>query len=109
MESAIFHSVEIDQCVQCTGLWLDHREIDELFAVSKLPERLMAEPPVLDSLLSVPEGGRTCPRCNEFLTVVEVDQIRIDICSDCKGFFLDPGEFRQLAEVAEKRFQEENP
>lgn len=107
MNNATFHCVEIDQCVDCQGLWLDHKEIDELFVVEQLPEKLMADSSSRVSLVAIPEGDRTCPRCNEFLTLVDVDGIRIDVCSHCKGFFLDPGEFKQLALASEARFQDE--
>lgn len=108
MNNAIFHSVEIDQCVDCQGLWLDHQEIDELFVVDQLPQKLMADSSSRVSVVAIPEGSRTCPRCNEFLTLVEVDAIRIDVCSHCKGFFLDPGEFKQLALASEERFRGEH-
>lgn len=106
LDTDTYHGVEVNPCGLCKGVWLDHKEIDEVFGVQELPEKLLlvaGEKPVV----SVPEGSRTCPRCTEFLTLVEVDGIRIEVCSHCHGLFLDSGELEQLARAAEARFQAE--
>ena len=106
MERATARDTELDQCTECRGLWLDHREIDELFALQNIPARFLdqqryGEPPVM-----IPEGKRVCPRCEEALRTVEVDRIKLDACSSCHGIFTDLGELKQLAEAAERRFRE---
>ncbi len=107
MERLEFRSVEVDQCRVCRGLWLDHGEIDQLFALSKLPERLMNHEQYTEPEETVPEGHRTCPRCNVFLLVIEVDGITLDACSKCKGFFCDLGEFAKLEAAAQRRYREQ--
>ena len=95
LDTDTYHEVEVNPCGLCKGVWLDHKEIDEIFGVQQLPEKLLVvagEKPVV----SVPEGSRTCPRCTEFLTLVEVDGIRIDVCSHCHGLFLDSGLVRGI-------------
>lgn len=107
LEHLDFHGIEVDQCRICRGLWLDHGEIDQLFALKKLPERLMNAEIYHEPAQTVPEGHRTCPRCNTFLLVIEVDGIKLDACSKCKGFFCDLGEFAKLEAAATRRYQEE--
>lgn len=103
-----FHGVEIDQCRLCRGVWLDHGEVDQIFALKKIPPRLLNNEIYHEPPTEVPEGERLCPRCDDFLAVIEVDGIRLDACTQCKGFFADLGEVRRLSEAAERRYEEEN-
>ena len=105
LESFTFHSTELDQCEVCSGVWLDHTEIDEIFGHVELPSRLIADDLHQKPEMVVPEGHRTCPRCKTFLKLVEIDGIKLDVCSGCKGFFTDLGELNKLAQAAEERFQ----
>lgn len=107
LERLNIRDIELDQCRACRGVWLDHQEIDRLFAIPKIPERFVnmeryREPPPL-----IPEGRRSCPRCPETLKLISVDGISLDACSGCKGVFCDFGELRLLAEAAERRFAAE--
>lgn len=108
LERLEFHGIEVDQCRVCRGLWLDHGEIDQLFSLKKLPERLMNHEVYREPDQIVPEGHRTCPRCKAFLLVIEVDGIKLDACPNCKGFFCDLGEFAKLEEAATRRYREEH-
>jgi Zn-finger nucleic acid-binding protein len=108
MDRLEFRSIEVDQCRVCRGVWLDHGEIDQLFALKKLPERLMNHELYREIELKVPEGHRTCPRCNDFLLLIEVDGIKLDACSQCKGFFCDLGEFARLEEAAARRYRQQS-
>ena len=108
MEPLEFRSIEVDQCRVCRGLWLDLGEIDRLFALKKLPDRLLNHEVYHTPAQVVPEGHRTCPRCNSFLVVIDVDGISLDACLDCKGFFCDLGEFANLEAAAERRYREQN-
>ena len=106
MERVVARDTELDQCPECRGLWLDHREIDELFALQNIPSRFLdqqqyGEPPAMIS-----EGCRVCPRCERGLRTVEVDGIKLDACAECHGIYTDLGELKQLAEAAERRFRE---
>ena len=40
-----------------------------------------------------------CPKCGGQLLEREFQQMRIDVCQECKGTWLDPGEFELLAHV----------
>lgn len=102
-----FHGIEIDQCRLCRGVWMDHGEIDQIFALRKIPDRLVNHEVYREPPMEVPEGERLCPRCDDLLAVIEVDGIRLDACPECKGFFADIGEIKRLSQAAEQRFQDE--
>lgn len=106
LERQTYGQTEVDQCLICRGVWLDLGEIDQLLALRELPTNLLDAEIQHPPAVRVPEGHRTCPRCNIFLTVVEVDRIALDVCSECKGFFCDRGEFGKLDQAAERRAQQ---
>jgi Zn-finger nucleic acid-binding protein len=108
MERLEFRGIEVDQCKVCRALWLDLGEIDQLFALKKLPVRLMNNEIYVKPEQVVPEGHRTCPRCNTFLVVIDVDGIALDACTGCKGFLCDLGEFARLEAAAERRYREQH-
>jgi len=88
-----FAGVEIDRCAECSGIWFDGGEVEQL------KETRGSE--AID--VGNPERGReldraaaTCPRCAEAMTrALDVDayQIWYERCVDCGGVWLDAGEF----------------
>ena len=109
MEHLEFKGIEVDQCRTCRGLWLDLGEIDQLFALRDVPDRLLRQENHPPSPISIPEGERACPRCHhEVLKVIEVYGIKLDACSGCKGIFCDLGELSRLEDAAVQRHREQN-
>ena len=41
-----------------------------------------------------------CPVCKEEMIVIEVDQVEVDYCVECKGVWLDGGEMDILLELS---------
>lgn len=87
--------VEVDECGSCFGLWLDHGELESLALLKTPPSRLLTRKVPLPIAVR-PEGTRPCPRCSRYMTVTTVKETRLDICSACKGVFLDRGELNRL-------------
>lgn len=58
--------------------------------------RLDAERLVKDSATS---SGMTCPRCHGDLREDVHHNVRIDVCVNCRGVWLDRGEMHMLAHV----------
>jgi len=46
-----------------------------------------------------------CPVCREPMIVLELNDVEIDFCQDCKGIWLDGGELEVLLEGAEGKAQ----
>lgn len=44
-----------------------------------------------------------CPKCHNIMAQYERNRVLVDQCTECKGIFLDRGEFEHLVE-AEKAF-----
>ncbi|MSP63990.1 MAG: hypothetical protein EXR72_27340 [Myxococcales bacterium] len=93
LDRDLFGGVEVDLCRTCGGLWLDHRELEQLAAVP--PEELRR-------LRTALEGGRTpvpaktataCPACKGGLKAVDIGPVHIEYCLRCRGVFLDRAEF----------------
>lgn len=42
-----------------------------------------------------------CPVCKEAMIVMELDQVEIDFCLDCRGIWLDSQELEMLLEEAQ--------
>ena len=88
--------VAVDRCSSCDGIWFDAQELVELLAedakqVASLRRGSMHEE------LAGKKGN--CPRDGgELLRVYSaVDRtVIIDACPDCRGIWLDGGEFEKL-------------
>jgi len=46
-----------------------------------------------------------CPKCGATLTALTLEGLEIDECPDCKGVWLDAGEFHQYVALADEKKQ----
>lgn len=89
-------NVLLDECPVCQGIWLDKGELEALAdKTHELPARLL-KPRSKTALRVRPEGTRPCPRCSRLLQGQLVRGVRLDLCPDCRGLWLDQGELNQL-------------
>ena len=86
-------AIEVDLCPSCGGLWLDRGELERLNGVPR---------DAVDTLRQALTGGQqagvsptqtACPTCPGMLVQVKLGRIQIDCCNQCRGVFLDKGEF----------------
>jgi len=101
---AHIHSILLDECPRCHGVWYD---ADELRRAKD------AEDPELAWLdfkfmeheeLCLPSDCATaCPACGSALVAVEYGKtkVRIDGCPACEGIWLDAGEFEAIMQALE--------
>jgi Zn-finger nucleic acid-binding protein len=77
----------IELCSACRGVWLDSGELTTLLELYKR----------LDASAGAPTGAR-CPRGKQALKEVEFPGtgVRVDVCPDCQGIWLDAGELELL-------------
>lgn len=90
--------VEIDQCGNCGGVWLDADEWTEL-------TRSRGKDAVKLEVVNRRESEFKCPRCPVNLEVgfhSEDDTFEIEFCARCKGGFFDRGEMIRLLARPEK-------
>jgi len=97
--------VEVDICVHCGGIWLDVGELAAIQAIREndYREQVNAAPDFLrqaEELAHQREAPMlTCPQCGKEMARKEygyTSQILIDVCPECQGTWLDPGELKQL-------------
>jgi Zn-finger nucleic acid-binding protein len=75
-------------CRHCDGLWFTQEAIDK-GGKPELPPR--SKSPLANGSTN---ANRTCPQCSVKLTAETVRGVVIDICPECGGVWLDPGEYQ---------------
>lgn len=77
--------VELDRCPFCNGLWFDPAELEEVLGrklVGKLDETTVT--------------ARRCATCHIPMRSVELGGLQVEVCTTCRGVFLDAGELVAL-------------
>ncbi len=92
--------IELDYCVNCSGVWFDAGELELLLETMQLEGTSLS----LDSILTSPEvksteKKRRCPICGRKMkkaTVGREPEVFIDACPRGDGLWFDSGEVGQL-------------
>ncbi len=92
--------IELDYCLQCSGVWFDAEEMELLLEAMQLEGSGLS----LDNILTSPaarsaEKKRSCPICGSKMkkaTVGHQPEVIIDACSRGDGLWFDSGEVGQL-------------
>lgn len=100
-----FHSVALDECKQCGGIWFDDGELKRCQAAGasalvELEEEVKPEIMLLDEH----DHSRNCPVCNLRLTTYKylyTSEILLDECESCYGVWVQEGELQKMAEFLE--------
>ena len=107
--------IEVDRCVTCRGLWLDHGELEQLQQTIERDYRgVFYEPPnpvegIRRAAEQAERGEIACPKCGTLMTAQQygyTSQVFIDICPEGCGVWLDDGELRELELFFERSQQE---
>lgn len=93
-------SIELDYCVNCSGVWFDAGELELLLETMPVAAVSLS----LDSILTSPEASsaekkRKCPICGGKMkkaTVGHEPEVLIDACPRGDGLWFDAGEVTQL-------------
>jgi len=93
-------NIELDYCVNCSGVWFDAGELELLVETMELEGTSLS----LDDILTSPEAEsaekkRKCPICGTKMkkaTVGHEPEVLIDVCSRGDGLWFDSGEVGQL-------------
>ena len=107
--------IEIDQCPNCGGMWLDHQELERIQGTRQhdYSEEVSQMPDLVGNAyamaLARSEPSLSCPKCKRLMDRQEhgdCSQILFDICPTCRGVWLDKGELRALEVFFEKTSSE---
>ena len=96
--SMVEEKVRVFDCDKCRGLWLDERQLTDLFNADP-PEELINPKIKRVSFYKTEAGRRKCPKCQKTLEVKKLAEVSLERCSYCKGAWLDHGEFHALRSV----------
>lgn len=84
--------VELEECRNCGGFWLDDKEIDALAKVAELPHNLLHRYPTEAHSKVNARGQRPCPVCDgSTLVNVPYLEVPVEMCRSCHGFWLEQG------------------
>ncbi len=96
-------TVEVDICPTCNGLFLDQKEIRTLTGSSSLNKQL-TKYLGLDA-----DSQLICPNCGGLMDGEDAGGVRVDVCLDCYGVWLDAGELERLGAMSDAEFREFTP
>ena len=99
--------VEIDNCVSCGGIWLDHGELELLLEDSSQKDRFMSS---FQLDRQSKEKARKCPICSKKMDKVLCGpdkDIGIDRCRNNDGIWVDRGELQQIIQISSPDEQNE--
>jgi Zn-finger nucleic acid-binding protein len=92
--------VELDNCLNCGGIWLDTGELGLLMGTEREARELLAP---IANLAPPTRSKRKCPICRHHLEAISVaadqQQVEIDRCPDGHGLWFDRGELRQIVRI----------
>ena len=93
----------MDVCPTCQGIFLDKKEIRTLTGSSQLHE-------LLTKYLGLDSDSRLlCPNCGVLMDGEDAGDVRVDVCLDCNGVWLDTGELKRLTRMNDAEFREFTP
>lgn len=110
MEKQIFNNVEVDYCPSCLGLWFEEDELRQAKdAKDKTLNWLDIDIWEDKTKFKISPSQKACSKCGVPLYAVKYgeSEIEVDICSQCKGIWLDRGEFKKIMEFLKKKGQDE--
>ncbi|PKM99105.1 MAG: hypothetical protein CVU78_08040 [Elusimicrobia bacterium HGW-Elusimicrobia-2] len=99
LTEGIFADVVYHKCESCGGFWFDK---DELKEIKKQKDWFKLDSGITCAVSKSYRGELKCPRCDEALHTIEYAQesgIKVDVCSECDGLWLDAGELKAIHEA----------
>jgi len=110
LEEVNFYNVGADHCPKCLGLWFEEDELrqakdekDKDF--NWLDIDLWSD----QAKFQLGQGQKACPQDGVPLYEVGYDDagIKVDICGQCRGVWLDRGEFKKIVEYLKDKGNDE--
>lgn len=92
-----YGGITVDRCTNCKGIWFDHLEAEQLKRVKGANSIDVGREKTGKAYDSIKEV--VCPHCNIRMATVAVpgtDHCTYESCGQCKGIFMDAGEFREF-------------
>ena len=100
METVVHEGTTVDRCRGCGGIWFDALEAEDLIETETGAEIDTGN--VFKGMQMNRIRDINCPHCSKQMQTVsdrEDPALKFEVCTDCHGYFLDAGEFRDMANV----------
>lgn len=96
--------IEIDKCPSCGGMWLDSHELKQMDDSLSID---LEEVPYTSIAPTAADEALHCPRCEGAPVLKKAypagyQEVVVDTCRQCKGFWLDRDELRKMREVSDR-------
>jgi Zn-finger nucleic acid-binding protein len=105
LETHTVHSINIEECVQCRGLWFEEGELRKAKDESD-PDRKWLDFDLWSDQESFTTdwSSRKCPQCDKNMAMISYGAtgVIVDYCAEGHGIWLDKGEFRAIIEALDK-------
>jgi len=94
----------VGRCHKCHGMWLNAKVVN--VCLQKLAANTSSVP-----CHAFPSQGRECPQCQVGLYeyCFPGTEVLVDACKQCNGIWLDAGEWQQIRNDKQKRYNTTNP
>ncbi len=96
-------TVQIDICPKCQGVFLDKNEVQAITGSHRLHE-ILTKYTGLNSNVQV-----VCPNCGGLMEAEDAGGVRVDVCLDCFGVWMDAGELDRLETMDRAAFRHLTP
>ncbi len=106
-----YKKIELDYCLECSGVWFDSGELDLLMSTLSSLEKQANSNPVPPEKAEVHEAKRNCPVCGKKMDKIwlgKSPRVLVDSCSLGDGLWFDGGELQQVLNQAISRAGTEN-
>lgn len=103
LDPYVHKGIEVDRCLNCNGIWLDHHELDEL------EDQVIKDGSSKGTLVYANrESAISCPKCHVKMTEFNyrAHDLAIDVCQNGHGFWLDNGEDSRIKLLLEQRIKD---
>ena len=98
-----YKGIEVDRCVSCEGMWLEHHELDEL------EDKAMDDDDSKGTMITRSGPSELkCPNCQGGMLQFRYryNELWLDVCELEHGFWLDKGEEKRVLELMEQRIKD---
>lgn len=102
LKSKMIQDIEVDECNDCKGIWFEDDELRKAKdSTDKDLNWIDFEIWKHKDKFKVSSRNVACPQCNQTLVAIDYADtgVEIDYCPNCKGTWLDKGEFKKIIDV----------
>jgi Zn-finger nucleic acid-binding protein len=105
LETHTVHSINIEQCVQCRGLWFEEDELRKAKDESDPDLNWLDFDLWSDQKSFIADwSSRKCPQCGKNMATISYGGtgVTVDYCAEGHGIWLDKGEFQAIIEALDE-------